>query len=450
MYIDVTEHALPEHRPLGSINRARDEAEKASRHARFSAPQFDPASTGFGRVRHVGGTLLRRTAVAAGVLAGALSLLFLALIHYPYSQIPDLERADQVVYADQGWGTGLEAADRQTYYYTAQGAGLKDMRYSWFVNLEIPWGRTRFADPDHLRRYGFIVDPQTAHNPDQLPVGFTKHFDGQLDEELLDITCAACHTGQLNITKNGRTTAVRIDGGQAMHAFTTSNPGHFLPTMMASMASTAINPFKFNRFARRVLGEGTGGRWELHKQFRGVIYNFVQLAWNEQTKHLVPTEEGFGRTDALARISNTVFGDNLAAVNYAVGDAPVSFPPVWNIWKFDWVQYNASVSQPMARNIGEAMGVGAKYALMDRYGRPLPPEQRFRSTANIENLHTIELTLRKLQPPAWPEDVFGAVDRQKAERGKALFDQHCVSCHGPHIAPPSIKTRNAPASGRGL
>ena len=39
----------------------------------------------------------------------------------------------------------------------------------------------------------------------------------------------------------------------------------------------------------------------------------------------VPTEEGYGRTDALARISNTVFGDHLGAQNYQVANAPVTF-----------------------------------------------------------------------------------------------------------------------------
>ena len=42
-----------------------------------------------------------------------------------------------------------------------------------------------------------------------------------------------------------------------------------------------------------------------------------------------------------------------------MGDAPVSYPYLWNIWKFDWVQYNGSVAQPLARNVGEALGVGA-------------------------------------------------------------------------------------------
>ena len=171
------------------------------------------------------------------------------------------------------------------------------------------------------------------------------------------------------------------------------------------------------------------------------------MAFNEKWHGLVPTEEGYGRTDALARIANTVFGDHIEASNYAVGNAPVNYPPVWNIWKFDWVQYNASVSQPMARNIGESMGTGAKYALLDRYGNPLPPEQRFRSTALLENLHTIELTLRKLQPPAWNEDVLGPIDRAKAARGKELFNKHCVDCHGPFIAPPALKARNSPLKG---
>ena len=75
------------------------------------------------------------------------------------------------------------------------------------------------------------------------------------------------------------------------------------------------------------------------------------------------------------RIANTVFGDHLIAGNYQDGDAPVSYPYVWNIWKFDWVQYNGSVKQPLARNIGEALGVGAVIRLTDTYGNPVPEER---------------------------------------------------------------------------
>ena len=454
MYIDVTEHSTPESRPIGSINRARWAAESASRKARLAtaaatvgAPERGPLS-----IRQRLGNLSVRTVFRAAAVLVLVLLLGVAALSFGTMLYLDkgggmlpAEPYDEITFLDQGWGNGVQAAARQAYYYTPQGAGLREMRYSWFVHLEMPWGRERFANPETLRRYGFIVDPATPANPDQLPVGFTKHFDRQLNEEVLDITCAACHTGQLSITRNGRRTAVRIDGGQALHAFTDADFGHFVPTMIAAMVSTATNPLKFNRFARKVLGDGyPEGRWELHRQLRSVIGTFAGIGFTEKWHSLYPTQEGYGRTDALARIGNTVFGDNLSAENYKVGNAPVSFPPVWNIWKFDWVQYNASVSQPMARNIGEAMGVGARYTLVDRYGLPLPPEQRFRATTLLDNLHAIELNLRRLAPPPWPEQVFGAIDREKAARGKELFDTHCVDCHGPFVAPPAIKLRNAP------
>jgi mono/diheme cytochrome c family protein len=452
-FIDVTKHSLPDHRPLGSINRARWVAESASRKARLGAAPV-PAAAPRSLVQRLGaitiGAIAKTAAIVLGVVATLAALAALYLIVQTDRGVGMLPagKIDQVVYPDQGWGPGLDADARQTYYYTAQGAQLKELRYSWFRALEMPWSKTRISDPSIMRRFGFVVDRQTARNPDTLPVGFSKAYDRELNEEMLDITCAACHTGQIEVTTGGRTTALRIDGGSALHAFTNSNIGHFVPTIAGTLLGTLANPFKFNRFANAVLGPNhAGGRWALRRQMLTVAGQFGRMAWNEKWHGLVPTEEGYGRTDALARIANTVFGDHIQASNYAVGNAPVNYPPVWNIWKFDWVQYNASVSQPMARNIGESMGTGAKYSLLDRYGQPLPPDQRYRSTTLLENLHTIEQTLRKLQPPAWNEEVLGPIDQAKAARGKELFNRRCVRCHGPHIAPPALKALLAPLKG---
>ena len=73
----------------------------------------------------------------------------------------------------------------------------------------------------------------------------------------------------------------------------------------------------------------------------------------------------------------------------------MNYPYLWNIWRFDWVQYNASVSQPMARNVGEAMGTGATYHLLDPYGRPTPASERYRTTIDFDSLHKIETTLQE-------------------------------------------------------
>lgn len=384
-----------------------------------------------------------KTAVVLILLGIGLTLF---LIHYPATQIPALEPVAEVRYLDQGWGATHDSPQRETYYYTPQGASLRDVRYSWFVHLERPWGQDRFADPDHLRQLGFIVDPVPSHaNPDRLPLGFTKHFDPSVNEYLLDVTCAACHSGQLNITRGGRTTAIRIDGGAAMHAFTATELGHFLPVLVGSMASTYLNPIKFNRFARKVLGDRYDeGKGQLRDDFGGVLFKLARQAASDQRYHLYPTEEGFGRTDALARIGNTVFGDHVIPDNYRVGNAPVSYPYLWNIWMFDWVQYNASVSQPMARNVGEALGVGAKVSFLDPYGRALPPSERYRTSVMFDNLLKIESTLQQLKPPPWPEDLLGPVDRTKAARGEQLFQMHCATCHGPHPAADAIRRRDAP------
>ena len=108
------------------------------------------------------------------------------------------------------------------------------------------------------------------------------------------------------------------------------------------------------------------------------------------------------------------------------------------------MQYNASVSQPMARNVGEAMGTGASYQFIDAYGRPVPAEQRYRTSISFDNLLKLEGTLQMLKPPPWPEDLLGNVDQAKAEKGRVLFQQHCVGCHGPHVAAEALKHAVSP------
>jgi mono/diheme cytochrome c family protein len=393
------------------------------------------------------GRVLTWTAI---VVASAIALgvaLVLLLVFYPETQIPTAEPIDTVRYLDQGWGTSRESPARDLYYYLPQGASIHDLRYAWFVNFEKPWGRQRFADPNHLRALGFIVEPVPSHaNPDQLPIGFARRFDERLQEYVLDITCSACHTGQLNVTRNGVTTAIRIDGGQAMHAFTAMQVGHFLPVLLGSAATTWVNPFKFNRFAWKVLGEEhyAEGKSRLHAELGAWLSDMAGQGWSDFSRGLYPSEEGFGRTDALARIGNTVFGDHLVPANYRLGNGPVSYPYLWNIWRFDWVQYSASVSQPMARNVGEAMGTGATYHLVDPYGRPTPAQERYVTSILFDNLQRIENSLQELKPPSWPEDVLGRIDRAKAERGRQLFNSHCIGCHGPHVAPAAIQHRDAP------
>ncbi|AVO55643.1 di-heme-cytochrome C peroxidase [Ectopseudomonas mendocina] len=376
--------------------------------------------------------LIRRTLklVLLLVLVG----LAVVLYYVANPNLPSFEQPDELHYLEQ-WND----EQRQTYYYTPQGTTVKGLRYDWFVALEMPFGSEKFARLDYLARFGFLTDPKqqaTALNPGNLPVGFTRHQDNESGEHFLDISCAACHTGELRYKGQ----AIRIDGGAALHSLASTVPtlrgGGFGQALGMSMAFTYYNPLKFRRFAQAVLGDQyPQGRDRLREDFKQVLDHLLATAFNDWHRGLYPTEEGFGRTDAFGRIANTVFGDALDEANYRVADAPVSYPHLWDIWKFDWVQWNGSAMQPMARNIGEALGVGASLHLFGENGQAVAEADRYASSVRLHDLYTLEETLKTLQPPKWPEAILGKVDLPLASRGKALYSENCAYCHAPNPQP---------------
>jgi cytochrome c5 len=396
------------------------------------------------------GAVFKALLVIAGTALGLTIAVFSAVLWYIESQIPVHEEVNTIHYLDQGWGPAASSPDRQLYYYTPQGTSIYELRYSWFVHLERAWSNKKFREPKYMRGLGFVVDnTRTDANPDQLPVGFAKHFEEKLQEDVLDITCAACHTGELHVVQGNERTAIRIDGGQAMHAFTSLKPGQFGIALLASMVSTYANPVRFHRFARNVLGNDhytLKGILALRHEFTKVLWALASQGFHDKIHKLYPVEEGFGRTDAIGRISNRVFSDYLTYENDRLGNAPVSFPTIWDAWKYNWVQFTASVSQPLARNMGESLGVGAALEYLDPYGRPVPKERRFYTTSLVDQLDVIEKTLWRLEPPAWPEKFLGKIDQEKAARGKTLFGTHCAGCHAPCLL--SDETRAVWAPGK--
>ncbi|MFL1513280.1 di-heme-cytochrome C peroxidase [Pseudomonas prosekii] len=374
--------------------------------------------------------LLLRLLVLIAVLLG----LGLAVVVYYIAnpKLPAYTPAQQLHYLEQ-WS----AADRQTYYFTPQGTQVKGLHYDWFQALELPFSQQRFAAPEYLARFGFLIDPAqkaTPDNPGNLPVGFARHQNPGSQAQFLDITCAACHTGELRF--NGQ--AVRIDGGAALHVLPSTVPtlrgGSFGQALVASLAATYYNPWKFERFARNVLGaDYEDGHQSLRADYKRSLDMFLKVAWNDTHRGLYPTEEGPGRADAFGRIANASFGDAISPDNYRVANAPVDYPQLWDMWTFDWVQWNGSAQQPMARNIGEALGVGATLNFFDANGQPLKGDARYPSSVRVRDLHLIEETLQRLQPPTWPEDVLGSVDKPLAAKGRTLFTENCASCHVPRV-----------------
>jgi len=79
----------------------------------------------------------------------------------------------------------------------------------------------------------------------------------------------------------------------------------------------------------------------------------------------------------------------------------------------------------MVGQVTEVMGV---FGPMDLHSKT-PAEGLFDSNVDLLALGKIEDLLSHLAPPKWPEEVFGKIDRKKAEQGKALFMANCAGCH---------------------
>jgi hypothetical protein len=421
---------------------------------------------------------------------------------------PTLPRATPIEKAhwlSQNWSE----RDRYWFHHTTQGTVTFPIPYDWFVALERPelslFSYPRYLkDEDYLRRFGFIPsfskidggaptfgyrgeDPGKAADipqserpgdlPDNkhgLPVGFAKlkggtdPATGKEYADQLGFTCAACHTGHIEY----RNVSIRFDGGPAM-----VNLGELEKAVGLAIGYTLKVPFRFDRFADVVAQPG--GRWtdrrELRAELERILQNLkkVQIGWEREIlarNRVDHIEEGFGRLDALNRIGNQVFFEDMLppdaaklpehlAANYARIDAPVSFPPIWDVPWFLWAQYDASILNELVRNAGETLGVNAKVNLTTYSDdkRPL-----FRSSANILNVHWFEEMLRGPDPfaaagqgktpafkglvaPKWAEvaDIFNGdtawqIDPDKVMQGRKLYRQHCIECHRGPVRDPDF------------
>jgi hypothetical protein len=344
--------------------------------------------------------------------------------------LPVYQRPPESVLLRQTWTD----AQRKEFHHTPQGTRL--LPAAWFRALEqpcfSPFGCGQFADPAYLSRFGFIPSERTDLNPDAWPIGFAldKDFVDPLDqraEPAVGLTCAACHTGELYYGKH----AIRIEGGPAMIELAA-----FQKALGVALAFNTTFPFKMGRYARferNVLGPNATE--EQKRDLKSRVDAYVKAATHQRDvtaeRHIYDNPAGFMRTDALTRIGNQVFAaaTNIDA-NYTIANSPVRFPQIWNASWLNWVQYNSSIANPLARNIGEALGVRAVINLAG------PDAGKFDSSVNMRGLRALEDLLagqgpmQGLASPPWPSQ-FPPLDMQKVSAGEALYRTHCQKCHLP-------------------
>lgn len=336
------------------------------------------------------------------------------------------------VTVNQGW----DSEKQNDFWFTGQGSNI--IPYGWFLNLEQANNADLFRDPSNINFYGYL--PQNKQgpeslNPDGLPIGFTKDdtfASGQyrkISKKWLGLTCAACHTGQLEY--KGRT--VLIDGAPAMADFQS-----FFEDMTTAMRATLNNPEKFMKFAAKVAeynrknNEETTDESTLKKHLIVVTEIFEKRnVWNSGKIRF-----GNARLDALGSILNQVLVAHELPLKEGLVNAPVSYPFIWDTPQLDLVQWNGSVSNAglgaVGRNIGEVIGVfGSLNTNRDiTNGTPVPDYQ---NSVNIVHLGKLEDLIWYLNSPKW-EDVWDGTDLSTInthlkEFGKRIYAKKCIGCH---------------------
>ncbi|HEX8654822.1 MAG TPA: di-heme-cytochrome C peroxidase [Allosphingosinicella sp.] len=355
-----------------------------------------------------------------------------------------------LTYSQQGWSE----QDRNVWYNATQGSRLMPM--TWMRALERQQDAVLFLAPENIERYRYLT--YTTPSGSTLPVGFAEDVqsDRHLDftrlrwlprqgdrEPWIGFTCAACHTNEVAVGER----RLRIDGAPAMGDFQS-----FIEQLDRSLAATRSDQAKWARFAQRVLGTRDSQR---NRRRLGEAMDSL-LAYRGQVSRMNATRMryGYSRLDAFGHIFNQVSLFTRAGTPIAnEPDAPVSYPFLWNVPQHDRVQWNGSVpNRPVtlgrgdldigavARNTGEVIGVFGEVVTHRR--SVLGPLDPFRSSVRVNQLIGLETMLRRLLPPAWPEELLGRIDRAAAERGRGLFTRDCASCHQP-LARTDLTTRFA-------
>ncbi len=316
-------------------------------------------------------------------------------------------------YARQGWSV----EDRQTFYTTSQGSHM--IPYPWFkalrrLDVDEPFGG------DQLTRYGYLANEKSKANPEGLPVGFV--LDGDAHTGFFGMTCAACHTAQIEYQKDGATQQLRIDGAPATADFEA-----FLKDLTAATRETLNDAGRFDKFARAVLAN----RYSVTRanDLKAEFTSWVKQWGDFMDKSLPASPWGPGRLDAFGMIFNRVAGKDLGIdANFKLADAPVSYPFLWNASRQDRTQWNGGVPNglyinALGRNSGEVFGVFAEFTPK----RHPPLIDYSNNSIKFAGLQALEEKITVLKAPPWPWT--SDLKQDLVDKGRIVFASECGRCH---------------------
>jgi cytochrome c5 len=319
------------------------------------------------------------------------------------------------------------------------------MEYELFMNLELASSNELFRSDANMRKYRYLIQSSTPDNEDSLPVGWVQ--DTYEGEEYVGLTCAACHTTQINYKGNG----IRIDGGPAM-----ADMMIMLEDLEAALEESQSGR-KFEVLAKKVL-KGKSKDPQALEAFRETVksrhakikkYNTMNAPTHNDGGKDVQVDYGYARLDAFGRIYNRVMyhvnttsaersDPNMPLTfDYDPANAPVSYPFLWDTPQHDFVQWNGVGDNgsalglgPLGRNTGEVIGVFATFDVIENK----PGHYDYPCSAETRNQRRLENHLKDLWSPSWrwlaDRKVLPPIDEDKAAAGAKVYEKYqCAACH---------------------
>lgn len=271
------------------------------------------------------------------------------------TQVVPIVAADGVVpervELKQGWSPEI----RDRFWFTSQGSRI--LPYVWFMWLEQANSNELFRNVAHMDSLRYLPMKSSQRNPAGLPIGFALDKDKKNGDAWLGLTCAACHTNQVDY----KGTSMLIEGAPTLANFV-----KFFSELINALDKTNQDDAKFARFAEKVLGDkySPSSAKDLHEQLAIVTFDLAQRqAVNDLPLDYPDDFTSYARLDAFGNIQNAASAFALHDIaNKNAPTAPVSYPFLWGTHQSDVVQWNGSAPNtpiigPLVRNMGEVVGV---------------------------------------------------------------------------------------------
>lgn len=284
-----------------------------------------------------------------------------------------------------------------------------------------------------LAAFGAVADPA-----EEWPVGISRRETEHLGRQRsIGINCAACHVADIEgpsrvrvLGRPGIFDVYSFFGALATAMLRTTEPANMKAFLVnyapeskeavARQGEAIARALAEDRFASRGMAAGALHRIEpselefdgrdvtpLVKGILKILYNTrTSLAIPEQLPPPVPTIPGPGRTDAFGVLAALLFATPTKM------DAPVKYGFAWNLSERRWVHWDGNMDQPIARNLGAALGLGCP---MEGQGRRLDFSLVQKQTDVSE----------KIRAPDYPWEI----DSAAAARGMKHYADQCARCH---------------------